>query len=232
MIKHLFFDLDRTLWDFETNSKIALNKCYNHFNLSIYFTHFIQFQTIYSTINNDLWKKYGKGKINKEDLRTERFRKTLAKVNCFDDELIQNLNIFYVDHSTKETQLFPNTKTTLEELKNNYQLHIITNGFQEAQFEKLKNTNIIECFTSIVCSEMVGKNKPHIDIFKFALNKANAKANESIMIGDDLLVDVVGAVQSGMQAILFDPNEKYKKSKNQQKIKNISELPYLLTTYN
>jgi putative hydrolase of the HAD superfamily len=79
---------------------------------------------------------------------------------------------------------------------------------------------------------MVGKNKPHIDIFKFALNKANAKANESIMIGDDLLVDVVGAVQSGMQAILFDPNEKYKKSKNQQKIKNISELPYLLTTYN
>ena len=52
------------------------------------------------------------------------------------------------------------------------------------------------------------------------------------MIGDDLLVDVVGAVQSGMQAILFDPNEKYKKSKNQQKIKNISELHYLLTTYN
>jgi putative hydrolase of the HAD superfamily len=79
---------------------------------------------------------------------------------------------------------------------------------------------------------MVGKNKPHIDIFKFALNKANAKAKESIMIGDDLLVDVVGAVQSGMQAILFDPTEKYKNSKNQQKIKNISELPYLLTTYN
>ena len=231
MIRHLFFDLDRTLWDFEVNSKKALNKCYEHFNLSTIFSHFIQFHSIYSTINNDLWKKYGKGKITKDALRIERFRKTLAKVNCLDSELSEKLNIYYVDNAPKETQLFPNTKITLEELKKNYRLHIITNGFQEAQFDKLKNAGIFNYFTTIVCSEMVGKNKPHIEIFKYAMNTANATPNESIMIGDDLLVDIIGAIQSGMQGVLFDPNDKYIKSKHQQKIKNIAELPYLLTTY-
>ena len=228
-LRHIFFDLDRTLWDFETNSKNALQKLYNLHQLSDHFNHFIHFYTIYRNINNELWKKYGKGKISKDELRITRFQKTLERVNNFDIQFADQLNKDYVLTAPRETILFPNTIETLNELKKRYQLHIITNGFEEAQIIKLKSAKILNYFNVIVCSEMVGKTKPHRDIFHYALLQAKAKSNESIMIGDDHTTDILGAIQVGMQAILFDPNEKYRKSAGQHKIKDLSELPMLLT---
>jgi putative hydrolase of the HAD superfamily len=89
-----------------------------------------------------------------------------------------------------------------------FQLHIITNGFQEVQFIKLENCGLRAFFDVIVCSEFVGKNKPELAIFKYALNQANAKAERAVMIGDDYHVDVAGALRAGMQAVWFDPSGK------------------------
>jgi putative hydrolase of the HAD superfamily len=227
--KHLFFDLDRTLWDFETNSRNALQKLYDNFQLSSYFEHFIHFHTTYHHINNELWKKYGKGKISKDELRIVRFQKTMERVKIYDQGLVEQLNTTYISTAPKEKNLFPDTLETLKTLSNRYKLHIITNGFEEAQITKLKTTDLFPLFDVIVCSEMVGKTKPHREIFQYALQKANAKPTESVMIGDDHTTDILGAIQSGMQAILFDPKEKYRKSAGQHKIKNLNELPLLLT---
>jgi putative hydrolase of the HAD superfamily len=228
-INHLFFDLDRTLWDFETNSKIALKKIYDKYRLESHFEHFLQFQKSYQNINNELWKKYGKGKISKDELRIIRFEKTLERVNVFDKNFAITLSQDYISIAPKEKNLFPSTLETIKELAKNYQLHIITNGFAEAQFVKLESSGLRPFFDVIVCSEMVGKTKPHREIFEHALLLANAKVSESIMIGDDHNTDIMGAIQVGMQAILFDPSNRYRKSAGLHKISNLNELPLLIT---
>ena len=124
---------------------------------------------------------------------------------------------------------YDNEKKAYTELAQKYQLHIITHGFSEAQFVKLESSGLRPYFEIVVCSEMVGKTKPNPEIFEFALNQANAKKNESIMIGDDHNTDIIGAIQVGMQAILFDPKNRYRKSAGLFKVSDIAELPLLLT---
>lgn len=210
-IKHLFFDLDRTLWDFEANSKKALEHIFHEYKLHTHFHHFESFHYTYLKINNDLWKKYGKKKITKEQLRDTRFLKTLQQHQVNDSDLALKISEAYINLSPNQTQLFPNALETLTELKNRgYILHIITNGFQEVQYIKLNNSKLSPFFDVIVCSEHIGFNKPDKRIFIHALELADAKIEESMMIGDDLQVDVLGANQVGMEAVLFDPEKKHK----------------------
>lgn len=223
-IKHLFFDLDRTLWDFEANSKNALQEIFKTYELINHFDHFESFHHSYLKINAELWRKYGKGKISKEQLRDSRFLNTLEKHQVYDDILAAKISEMYIHLSPKQTQLFPNTLETLNELKNRgYILHIITNGFQEVQYVKLNESKLRPFFDVIVCSEHIGFNKPDKRIFLHALELAQARAEESAMIGDDLQVDILGANQLGMEAILFDPEKKHK-SHAFKIVRNLEEL--------
>ena len=230
-MKHLFFDIDRTLWDFETNSKNALQKLYDSFQLENHFEHFIQFQKIYSLINKELWKKYGKGKVSKEELRKQRFIKTLEKVNVFELDLAFELNEKYLQIAPYETVLFPNVQATLDQLSKKYKLHIITNGFQDAQLIKLEQSEIRHYFDVIVCSETVGKTKPNREIFEHALNISGASSEESLMIGDDPSTDILGANQVGMNTLLFDPERKRKKSFDTPTFRDFQELPLKIVLY-
>ena len=227
--KHLFFDLDRTLWDFETNSKKALEILFKEYKLSDSIKNFYDFYHAYKRINASLWRLYGSGKMKKEELRDERFIQTLSLFNINDRVLANNISNSYVDVSPRQTILFPNTIDTLEELKKlDYQMHIITNGFEEVQHIKLDNSNLKPFFDVIVCSENVGCNKPDIRVFQYAMNKAKALATQSTMIGDDRDVDVQGALRAGMRAILFDPKNQYKLPSDELKVQNINELPLML----
>lgn len=223
-IKHIFFDLDRTLWDFEANSKKALQEIFLEHKLISHFNHFESFHHTYLKINADLWKKYGKKKITKEQLRDSRFLKTLQQHEVNDEVLAGKISESYIHLSPKQTLLFPNALETLSELKNRgYILHIITNGFQEVQYIKLNESKLSPFFDVIVCSEHIGFNKPDKRIFMHALELAGAKAEESMMIGDDLQVDVLGANQVGMEAVLFDPEKKHR-SKAFRVINDLKEL--------
>lgn len=224
-IKHIFFDLDRTLWDFETNSKSALQEIFVLHGLHQHIKHFEHFHHSYLRINSDLWQKYGKKKITKEELRDSRFTKTLEQHDIYDETLASKISEAYLNLSPKQTKLFPNTLETLGELQTRgYAMHIITNGFQEVQHIKLKESNLQAFFDVIVCSEQIGHNKPDKRIFQHALQLADAKAEESLMVGDDLEVDILGANQVGMDAILFDPERKRKS----QAFKIIRDLKQLL----
>ncbi len=207
--QHLFFDLDRTLWDFDKNSEIALRSLFETEELAAKIGGFEQFHKQYVYQNAHLWKLYGKGIIKKDELRFERFRVTLKHFKLQDEALVRRLSDAYVAISPLQTALFPKAIETLEALQQmGYKLHIITNGFQEVQFVKLENCGMRAFFDVVVCSEFVGKNKPDPAIFKYALNQAGAKAEKSVMIGDDYHVDVAGALRAGMQAVWFDPTAK------------------------
>jgi putative hydrolase of the HAD superfamily len=230
MAKHLFFDLDRTLWDFERNSEAALRILYKELGLHEIHGSFELFHHTYKETNAQLWRKYGNGEISKELLRTERFKATFEKLDIKRSELIENISQGYIELSPRQTNLFPKTIETLNELKREgYSMHIITNGFKEVQFIKLEEARLQPYFDLVLCSEEVGHNKPSRFIFEHALKETGANAMESIMIGDDYEVDIVGARNCGMHGILFDPENSKAHLENEFRIQHLHELPEKLT---
>lgn len=229
MKRHLFFDLDRTLWDFDKNSERALTVLFDETQSVHQLPSFHKFNQVYKEINASLWKKYGKGKISKEELRDSRFQKAFFKLGINNPELNTYFNDEYLRISPLQTEMFPHTIETLKELKGEgYLLHIITNGFKEVQLTKLENCSILPFFDTIVSSEEIGINKPDIRIFQHAMSLADAEPNQSVMIGDDMNVDVMGAERAGMSGIHFDPDQKLSRKNNDFRIRDLNELPGLL----
>lgn len=228
-MKHIFFDLDRTLWDFEKNSEQALNMLYEDLKLGNHIKDFDTFFKSYKKINAKLWNSYGSGKITKAVLRVKRFEDTLKSFQVDAPDIANQLAEGYVAISPRQTNIFPNTHETLQDLKKEgMELHIITNGFKEVQFIKLENCGLLNYFDVIICSEDVGKNKPAPEIFTHTMNLANAKPEESVMIGDDLRVDVQGAERVGMTGVLFDPHRYYNERAHEWRIYDLSRLPEII----
>lgn len=228
--RQLFFDLDRTLWDFEANSKKALQVLYAELNLGDHIEHFNHFHHTYVRINADLWAKYGKGKISKSELREGRFARTLAHHSIENDEVVQLLSKGYIDLSPRQTALFPHAKEVLKALKDEgYQLHIVSNGFPEVQHIKLENSGLTEYFSEIMCSEDLGFSKPARGIFTEAQRRTNCKPEHAVMIGDDIRADIQGALSAGWQAIHFDPESRFKKEWNVKRIRSLGELPEVVS---
>lgn len=229
MNRHLFFDLDRTLWDFDKNSEHTLKLLFEETQPTHQLPSFYKFNQVYKEVNANLWKKYGKGKITKEELRDTRFHKAFYKLGINNPELSAFFNEEYLRVSPMQKQMFPHTVETLEILKKEgYQLHIITNGFKEVQLTKLRTCNIINYFEVIVSSEEIGFNKPDARIFQHAMQLASAQPAESVMIGDDMNIDVMGAERAGMFGIHFDPEEELSRKNNDFRIRDLNELPTLL----
>ena len=229
IIKDVFFDLDRTLWDFDKNSESALRIIYDELKLDNYSASFEQFLKVYRDVNARFWKDYGDGKIDKLQLRNGRFTDTLKEFKITDEGMGKIMGDRYLQISPYQTHLFPSTKEVLTELKNgNYRLHIITNGFKEVQFIKLENSGILQFFDDVLCSEEIGQTKPHPLVFQGALNRTKAKADQSIMIGDDFKADVIGAENAGIRGVLFDPEKKYKENFNIERVEHLQEIPPLI----
>jgi putative hydrolase of the HAD superfamily len=210
-IRHIFFDLDHTLWDFETNSNLTFQKIFKecHVDLSVE-----KFMVHYTPINHQYWKMYRENKIEQEELRYYRLKDTFQAVDIdASDELVNLLSERYILNLSNQTALLPYTKEILTYLKGKYELHIITNGFNQIQYKKLKNSAIDNYFKTVTTAEEVTYKKPHPKVFYHALNKAQADKKESLMIGDNLEADIIGAVQIGMQAIhLSNAENRYKRS--------------------
>ena len=201
-IKHVFFDLDHTLWDFEKNSDLAFRKVFEKQNITLDVPSFLE---IYKPLNLEYWKLYREEKVSKEELRYGRLKKTFDAVNhTISDDLINVIAIEYIDFLPHFNHLFDHAFEILDYLKPKYQLHIITNGFEEIQTKKMQSSNILHYFDAVITSESVGVKKPNPKVFNFALAAANALKENSIMIGDSIEADIQGAINVGMQAIHFN----------------------------
>ena len=229
MITDIFFDLDRTLWDFETNSDLALRELFTQFRLEEKIANQNQFIEDYNRINEELWERYRKGLTTKEELRIKRFDEALKLHGIDDVEFARQYCEHYIDLCPRQTATFPNTHEVLAELKDSgKRLHIITNGFSEVQHRKMTHCGIIDFFDVVICSDQVGYNKPDVKIFQIALEQAKVKAPHTLMIGDHPEIDVLGANQVGMRGVLFDPLNHYQPHPSIERITHLSQLPNLI----
>jgi putative hydrolase of the HAD superfamily len=227
--KHIFFDLDRTLWDFDKNAHEAFHDIYEKYHLSEKGVNsFEAFTESYLRHNTELWALYVEGKIEKSYLTSRRFEVTLLDFGIDDPGLAKQIGIDYITISPKKTNLFPNSIETLEYLFKRYPLHIITNGFEEVQFHKLHNSGLDKYFDKVITSEAAGCKKPDDCIFKYALETANALPQESLMIGDDIEVDILGAQNNGMDTVFFNPNKIAHNGGIQSEIFDLIELKNLI----
>lgn len=214
----VFFDLDHTLWDFEKNSALAFGTIFEKHKIEI---NLEQFLGHYVPINLKYWEWYRKETISQSQLRFGRLKDTFDLLDFeIEDEKVIFLSEEYVCYLPQFNHLFEGAIELLDYLKPKYNLHIITNGFHEIQSNKLNNSNINHYFRTVTNSEMAGVKKPNPLIFEYALNKANAKKENSIMIGDCLEADVNGALNFGLDAILFNESG----SEINQNIKQVSHL--------
>ena len=201
-IKDVFFDLDHTLWDFDKNSKHTFKKILVDNEINIDINVFLE---TYGPINTDYWKLYRENNISKDKLRYGRLNDTFKVLNIdISTKIIYKLSDDYIKHLSSFNFLIDDTIQILKYLDSRYKLHIITNGFQEVQNLKLINSGINHFFKTITNSEMAGVKKPNQKIFQLAINKARTDFDSSIMIGDNLEADILGALNSGMDAILFN----------------------------
>ena len=204
--KHLFFDLDHTLWDFDANAKQTLTELYSLFNLEqLGVKPFEDFYRIYKIHNEILWDRYHKGFITGEELKWKRMSRTLLDFKIGDEALAKQLSEKFLEILPTKKLLFPNTIEVLNYLKDkHYVLHLITNGFEKTQWTKLTTSGLDTYFTHVVTSEGSNSIKPHKAIFDYALNKAGATLRQSIMLGDNLDADIQGAMNAGMDNIFVN----------------------------
>ncbi|MEN8137479.1 MAG: YjjG family noncanonical pyrimidine nucleotidase [Bacteroidota bacterium] len=228
-VKHIFFDLDHTLWDFEKNSEEALGEIISQCREYCDFRFTIdEFLDVYKPLNVLMWKLYRENKITKNELRIRRFSDALDHFGISDLGVANHMAYAYVSISPRKTNLFPHAMEALEYLNERYKLHIITNGFEEIQFTKLKMSNIEVFFDEVITSEAIGVKKPDPLIFSYALEKTGAKPHESLMIGDNYEADILGALNSKMPAIYFNMDQKNELHANVRQITNLKELTSFL----
>lgn len=204
--RHLFFDLDHTLWDFDTNSKEALKDIYHDHQLDQrgidQFNHFFE---RYSFHNHLLWERYAKGQIKQDELRWKRMYLAMLDFKLADEKLARTMGMAFLDILPNKNKLFPYTHEILTYLKEKgYSLHLITNGFEQVQQHKLNKSNIDNYFNEMITSEVSNSLKPNKEIFDYALNKTGATVKNSIMIGDNLEADIQGGINAGMDTIFVN----------------------------
>ena len=217
-IKHIFFDLDHTLWDFETNSDLAFEKAFQNLQFKVDLAKFLNY---YRPINQKYWKLYREEKVTKDQLRHGRLKDTFDFLKLVvTNELIEAMAVEYIRVLPENNQLFDGTLEILEHLSLKYQMHIITNGFQEVQHLKLEKSGIAHYFNQIITSESVGFQKPHPEIFHHAMKVANTTPQESMMIGDNWEADIMGAYHAGMHVIFCN----YHQEPVGENIKSVTHL--------
>ena len=201
--KHLFFDLDHTIWDFEANSRQTLEELYELYKLESKGVHnFDLFHKNYLVHNDKLWDRYRNGYIKVDELRWKRMWLTLLDFKIANEPLSREMGTHFLDLLPTRNLLFPYTIEILNYLtEKNYQLHLITNGFEKTQHSKIKNSGLDKYFIEVITSEGSNSLKPHKEIFDYAFQKTNAKPAESIMLGDSIEADILGAMNAGIDQV-------------------------------
>ncbi len=204
----VFFDLDHTLWDYDSNCAATLQELYRRYGLENRgVTSFPEFLKTFFRVNNTLWDNYDRGHIHRDVIRLERFHRVLKEAGIDDYEMSLRLSHDYLSESPRGKNLMPQAIETLDYLARTYPLYIITNGFDEIQSTKLASSGIHTYFKKIITSEQAGHKKPQREIFDYALKQDGYLSHQAIMIGDNLLTDMAGARNAEVDHVFFNPNK-------------------------
>ena len=227
--RHLFFDLDHTLWDFEKNATETLHTLYERHDFARFGTFTVEeLIRVYSDINHALWRLYQNNKITQQQLRDVRFVRTLTRLGVPEEQIPANISAEFTNILPLKSAVFPYTHEVLDYLKPNYRLHLITNGFNDIQAIKLASSNLTHYFEEVITSEHSGHLKPDPRMFQHALERTGATAAESLMIGDNLECDVLGAYNAGIDQVYFNPDKRRHFNQITHEISCLSELKGIL----
>ena len=227
--KCIFFDLDHTLWDYETNSRETLQELFIAHKLQDRgVSDFESFIREFKRVNAALWELYDHGKIGSEVIREERFKQILEAFRAYDKNLSDELSQEYLYTCPKKGNLMPHAFETLTTLSNRYKLSIITNGFEEIQHTKLTSGNLHQFFDHVVTSQKAGHKKPAPEIFEYALNRNGIGKTEAVMIGDNLITDIGGARRASLAHVFYNPDQVNHNEKVMAEIMSLQELCTML----
>lgn len=227
--KCVLFDLDHTLWDYDTNATESLSELYLQYDLQSKGAHAVDiFLKNFREINTGLWDLLDQGKIHKDVIRLERFHRVFQSVGLNDYDMSLQFSADYLTISPKKKNLLPNAMETLNYLHKKYPLFIITNGFEEIQGTKISSSGMTHFFKSVITSERAGSKKPEKKIFDYVLTKYGFRSSEAIMIGDNLATDIKGAHNAGIDSVFFNPLKVVHETKVNHEISDLAELKSIL----
>jgi putative hydrolase of the HAD superfamily len=198
-VKWVFLDLDNTLWDFDANATEALKELYRRHHLHLHTDYHVdQFVALYQDVNAAYWKRYERGEVTKEVLRTRRFTDTFDAMGI--PSLLQPADVWqeYLEICPLMTLMMPNALTALEGLSKRYNVALLTNGFEATQQTKIRCSGIASFIKFMVTSETLGVAKPSPLFFERALSEANCSAQEAVYLGDTWDTDVEGGMGAGI----------------------------------
>jgi YjjG family noncanonical pyrimidine nucleotidase len=227
--KTLFFDLDHTLWDYETSSHETLKELFDEHNLHEHgIPVFDDFYRVFREVNAELWRLYDHGKIESVVIRKERFRMILERLDAFEELTSERLSEEYLYTCPRKGYLMPGAMETLEALSDRYSLTLITNGFEDIQRMKLEAGKITSFFEHVITSQKAGYKKPAREIFEFALGANGITSRHAIMIGDNLATDIAGARNASIDAVFYNPDNLSHEAEVKHEIRELHELCTLL----
>lgn len=232
--KDLFIDFDDTLYDTHGNAIIALKELYGAFNLGEKLSSEEKFYEEYWKANVALWGQYSRGEIERDYLIVERFRRPLAACAYSSEgwltkEYCLKVSDKFLEFCSVKPGVVEGAHELIKHLKaSGYRLHICSNGFHEVQYKKLRACGLLDYFDTIILSEDAGVNKPSPAFFDYAFRMTGAERETTLMIGDNYNSDIIGAINSGIDTMLFmrwPAIEMPKKPKYQVvKLKDIMEI--------
>ncbi|WP_294620141.1 YjjG family noncanonical pyrimidine nucleotidase [uncultured Bacteroides sp.] len=202
--KNLFFDLDDTLWAFSLNARDTYEEMYRKYGYNRYFTSFEHYYSLYQRRNLELWAEYADGKVTKDELNRQRYLYPLETVGVCDSALAKAYEKDALATIPTKRKLMPHAREVLEYLSSKYNLYILSNGFKELQFHKMRSSGIDGYFKKVILSDDIGILKPWPDIFHFALSATQSELRESLMIGDSWESDIAGAAGVGMHQVFYN----------------------------
>ncbi len=202
--KTLFIDLDDTIWDTSSNARESMEEVYRDYRFDRFFPAFDDYYDVYLPNNLHLWEQYRRGLISKKELIIERLLFPLRPFGIHDESFATELNEDFLNRTSSKTKLLPNALEVLEYLYPKYKMYILSNGFEEVQYKKIKNSGLARFWEGVILSDEIGINKPHPEIFDYALQKSGALREETLMIGDSLDADIKGAKNSNIDQAWLD----------------------------
>ena len=205
--KDLFIDFDDTLYNTYGNAIIALRETFDYFQLKRYFSDPQVFYDSYWEANIDLWSRYSRGEITRDNLIVERFRRPLSEGKGIEvtKEYCLEVSDRFLDFCSNKPGVVDGAHEVMDYLKKKgYRMHMTSNGFHEVQYKKLAACGLKDYFDNIILSEDAKYNKPSKAYFDYALKIAGAQSDSVLMIGDNLNTDILGALHAGLDAMLFN----------------------------
>ena len=101
---------------------------------------------------------------------------------------------------------YPDTVVTLNRLKQmGLKLGLISTGYEEDINAILEKAGLEErLFDIVVGVNTIKKEKPHPEVFRYALGKLNVEPSETLFVGDQIAIDCKGARAVGIHALLIE----------------------------